>query len=657
MGIARFEQNQRVRLNGVEHVLTRMFNEESWELENARTGLRTVMETCVLHAMLARAEMVFVSSGVAPHRIAPDLSSPELEIAKIRRLYATAVLNVPNTRPRLAQVINETWLRYKQPNTPPSVTSVFTWKKRYLTAGHDVRALIDNVHRKGNRTRRYPEEVETLCEQSIQEVYLRREQNDIKATLEDAQWRVIQENKDRPEFARLPMPTRRFITRLIRQLNAADVYLARHGRDATRNKFRSVTQHRLTEGPLERAEMDHTQLDVFVVDERTAMPLGRPYLTLCIDDYSRCVLGVYLGFEPPSYASVSKCLADCFKPKVSLKEQYPEVQQDWPAYGVMRELVVDMGTEFHSNSLQLLCESLGIEIHYAARKEPWFKGKIERYLGTLNRGVAHRIPGKTFANIFERGDYDPSKHACVTLGTLKTVVMMWITDVYQRTVHRTLGSSPASTWAAAIRPEDIPLPDESVHIPAIVGGAYQRRLTHKGIVFEDLLYNSEELTQLRRKHGNELDVEIRVDTHDIGHVYVLWPSARSPFKVPALMAEYASGMSLWAHRKVKEQQREASASEADPIALLETKHRIQELVEKDLLQKKKRTRKRTKRFMDGAGRSPEYASHLPSQKTKSSEAANQLAPEVPAARSSLSQSESRHQDDELLDFTPRQRTY
>jgi len=41
-------------------------------------------------------------------------------------------------------------------------------------------------------------------------------------------------------------------------------------------------------------------------------------------------------------------------------------------------------------------------------------------------------------------------------------------------------------------------------------------LTHKGIEFEGLCYNSPELTELRRKEGANLTVEIRVNEDDIG---------------------------------------------------------------------------------------------------------------------------------------------
>ena len=123
------------------------------------------------------------------------------------------------------------------------------------------------------------------------------------------------------------------------------------------------------------------------------------------------------GFIPPSFLTVSLCLKDAFRPKTWLKQAYPDIRSDWPAHGVMRELVLDNGPEFHSDSLEQVCLFNGIEMHYAPRKTPWFKGKIERFFGTLNEGVAHGTPGTSFNNILEKGDYDPAKHAIVTFST------------------------------------------------------------------------------------------------------------------------------------------------------------------------------------------------------------------------------------------------
>lgn len=43
-------------------------------------------------------------------------------------------------------------------------------------------------------------------------------------------------------------------------------------------------------------QCDHTRVDVLVVDNAGEI-LGRPTLTLVVDTYSRCIMGIHLGFE------------------------------------------------------------------------------------------------------------------------------------------------------------------------------------------------------------------------------------------------------------------------------------------------------------------------------------------------------------------------
>ncbi|MGV4985759.1 hypothetical protein ACVB8X_06850 [Streptomyces sp. NRAIS4] len=59
---------------------------------------------------------------------------------------------------------------------------------------------------------------------------------------------------------------------------------------------------------LEQVQVDHTPVDVIVVDEQHRMPIGRPYLTVAIDVASRCVVGLVVTLEAPSATSVGLCL-------------------------------------------------------------------------------------------------------------------------------------------------------------------------------------------------------------------------------------------------------------------------------------------------------------------------------------------------------------
>ena len=46
----------------------------------------------------------------------------------------------------------------------------------------------------------------------------------------------------------------------------------------------------------ERWELDHTLLDVVVIDEGDGLPIGRPTLTVVRDKYSACIPGLALSF-------------------------------------------------------------------------------------------------------------------------------------------------------------------------------------------------------------------------------------------------------------------------------------------------------------------------------------------------------------------------
>jgi putative transposase len=598
MGTACLEQNAIVEIDRRKHRLHRKITDTCWQLEESKTGLLITKEHDELLRMVAKQQLTF--PGSIPMSKSGVNNSQISEIAKLRRTYVLAVLDVPNSRKQMEPSINDVWKRVMQPTKPPGWVSVYRWKTRFLQSKNDVRALVDNSCNKGNRTSRYSSVVTSLCQEAISAKYLRRERNTIQETFEDALLRVMKENELRPEFDRLPMPTRRLITRLIAEIPEFEKFSARYGHDAARKTFRSVKGHRLISAPLERAEIDHTRLDIFVVDDKTSMPLGRPYVTACIDCYTRCILGIYVGFTPPSYQSVAACLKDCFRPKVNLKEEYPELVNEWAAHGVMRQLVVDGGLEFYSKSLEQVCLSLGIEWCAAPRREPWFKGKIERFFGTFNRGVAHGVPGTSFSNIFEKDDYDPSRHAVVKFSTLKWIIRKWIADVYHQETHRALQTTPARMWASSIRPEDIRLPDESTQLDAILGRVYRRVLTHKGIEFEGLFYSSPELNVLRIKEGSSLEVEIRVDESDIGSIYVVWPKTNSTYRVPARNIEYANGISLWQHSIFKKWQRERDPQNQNTYGWLKAQEEIQHRIEEDLHLKRRRTRMRVARYREAS---------------------------------------------------------
>jgi hypothetical protein len=73
-------------------------------------------------------------------------------------------------------------------------------------------------------------------------------------------------------------------------------------------------------------------LDIELRSSSTGRLLGRPWLTLLIDAYSRRILALYLTFDAPSYRSCMMALRIC----VQRCARFPQA------------IVVDGGKEFHS---------------------------------------------------------------------------------------------------------------------------------------------------------------------------------------------------------------------------------------------------------------------------------------------------------------------
>lgn len=609
MANSAFKKGSVVEFDGKRMVLQRLVDDNVWQLEDLRTGRIIELGAAQLRSLYAQGQLLFVTDLRPRSQPAGALAATKVlsdacyEVAKLRRLYVLAAKGVPKTESALREVANLTWAKLKKPLMPPNWTTLYRWMERYERAGGDISALLDDRAKQGNGTPRFPPETEAFVDQAITEMYLTPERKTVQDTLDHALVLTMRENKLRPEGLQLGLPTRRLVRRRIEDIPAFDRCVARYGRTVAAHKFRSVLGHRTTQAPLERAEIDHTPLDVMVIDDRAGFPLGRPWLTACIDDYSRCILGLHISFEPPSYHTVAQCLKHAFLPKDGLREAYPNVQNEWAAHGVVRELVVDNGVEFHSESLETACFTLGMEIHYSARKTPWFKGKIERFMRTINGAIAHGVPGTTFSNIFEKGDYDPSKQAVIRYGTLKEIAYTWVADVYHQQTHRTLGAAPAAVWSQTIRHEDILLPDDPTVFDLIVGYAETRRLTHKGVELYGLLYNSQDLTDVRHRLGDVLDVQVRVNRADLGSIFVIPPDNMKPLKVPALRHEYARGLTHWQHNIIK---RYAARNElsASPTGWLEAKERINELVQGEFMYKKQRTRSKLARFQgEGAAAS------------------------------------------------------
>lgn len=212
--------------------------------------------------------------------------------------------------------------------------------------------------------------------------------------------------------------------------------------------------------PLDIVQIDHTKVDVTVVDPVTRLPIGRPTLTLGIDVSTRMAMGFYLSLEAPSLTAVALCLAHAVIDKTAWLASRG-IAGDWPAHGIPRTIHVDNGAEFHARAFERACGDHRIDVTCGPPGTPRFGGHIERLIGTM-MGAVHLIPGSHFSNIRERGEFDPEAEAVMTLRELETYLAHEIVGSYHARIHKTLALPPVHK-RARIRDGGVsPIPIQTV---------------------------------------------------------------------------------------------------------------------------------------------------------------------------------------------------
>ena len=425
--------------------------------------------------------------------------------------------------------------------------------------------------------------VARVVEQAINTVYLTRQRLSVRAVHDRVKEMIGDENKYRDVSDRLPVPHVSAVHKVIRKLDPYMVACARMGKQYADEKFRVNQQGPRPTRALERVECDHTRLDLMVVDPRTRLPLGRPWLTTIIDVYTKMILGFYLAFHHPGAVSVIQCLRHAIRPKSYLAGEFPSVENDWPAHGVPECLVVDNGREFHGEHLADACLQLDVCVQYSPPRRPWYRPSIERWFGTQNRKLLHELPGTTFSNIFEKDDYDPKKHAVISLDALNELIHIWIVDIYHQEIHGGIEDIPQRRWKESVAEWPPNLPRRATDLDVLVGFVEQRVISSSGIEMFSLRYNCAGLAAVRRALAGKEKATVKYDPNDISVIYVWDKIGRSFLPVPALDQDYAKGLTLWQHEAIRRYARKFIGEQVDAEALCRARRRIEEIVRRERL--------------------------------------------------------------------------
>ncbi len=380
--------------------------------------------------------------------------------------------------------------------------------------------------------------------------------------------------------------------------------LKRRGRlEQAKNRFLPVPGSTPNmEYPLSRVEIDHTRVDVILVDDVHRRPLDRPWVTVAIDCYSRMVVGYYLSFDAPSRTSIAMCLAQAMLPKDEWLLAHG-VEAKWPVWGRPKLLVSDNGADFRSKDFARACENHNIDLQYRPVRVPRYGSHIERLQGTLLREI-HDLPGTTFSNVAEREDYDSDGRAVMTLGEFERAFLKLVCNEYHRRVHSSLGMPPLrklefGVFGTADSPGTgmPPRPEDRTAVLLSFLPSFERTIQHDGVTLDSLRYYDDCL----RAWIGEADPEtgksrthlFRRDPRDVSSLWFWDPEIKRYFKVP-LADLTAPAFSHWEHVRAKAAVKQLGYDPSDEKAVFRSIAERREEV-KESAAKTKRARKEHQR--------------------------------------------------------------
>ena len=415
---------------------------------------------------------------------------------------------------------------------------------------------------------RLPEPVERIIRELLQKRFLTKQKRSLAAFHRE----VAQACKTQ----KLPVPARNTVAQRIAGLHPAKIARSRGGQDAARPLQGAGGIPPEVTMPLEQVQIDHTVIDLIVVDERDRQPIGRPYLTLAIDVFTRCVLGMVVTLEAPSAVSVGLCLAHAACDKRPWLEGL-NVEMDWPMSGKPRLLYLDYAAEFKSESLRRGCEQHGIRLDYRPPGQPHYGGIVERIIGTAMQMIHDELPGTTFSNPGQRGEYDSEKMATLTLRELERWLALAV-GTYHGSVHNGLLQPPAARWAEAV---------ERVGVPAVVTRptaflvdflpVIRRTLTRTGFVIDHIHYYADALKPWIARRERLPAFLIRRDPRDISRIWVLEPEGQHYLEIHYRTLSHPA-VTLWEQRQALAKLRQLGREQVDESALFRMIGQMREIV-------------------------------------------------------------------------------
>jgi putative transposase len=475
-----------------------------------------------------------------------------------------------------------------------SSSTIYNWLRAYESEGKVTALLPRERCDKGQK--KLSENLELIIEDTIKSEYLTSQRKSVNKVYQEIKWRCKAAGAKPPH----PNTVRNRIIALGGKLSTCKRFGLKEA-DAQYNPLQGNFPG--ADWPLAVVQIDHTKLDIFLVDDIDRKPVERPWVTVAFDVFSRMVTGFYVSFDPPGAASTGLCLAHSILPKEAWLERH-KIEGDWKCYGIPTKVHLDNAREFHGKMLERACQKWSIDIDWRPVARPNFGGHIERWLGTLANEI-HALPGTTFSTPTQRKGYDSEGKAVLSLSEFETWLGTYIVNVYHKSIHSSLGITPEEKFRIGIFGDDthpgIGLPARAIDAAELsldLMPFYERTIQPYGVVIEDIHYYHDVLRRWINSRDPKFTKQkrkftFRMDPRDISRIWFYDPELLSYYRIPYRDISLPP-ISIWELKKIRRKLENEGRQNIDENAIFKA-YAIMRKLEEDAKIKTKSIRKARQR--------------------------------------------------------------
>lgn len=427
-----------------------------------------------------------------------------------------------------------------------SRSTVYRWLNK-LNNNKSVSSLLRNK-RSDIGSSRLSEEIEIIIKTKIESFYLTKERPNMTELWEQIAIKCHENN--------YPVPSQSTIKRRLNSIQDSIIIAKRHSHKLARENYEPIKGNFPDANiPLSVYQIDHTPIDIILVDDELRQPIGRAYLTIVIDTCTRMLAGFYVSFEAPSALSAGLAISHAILPKEQWLANF-NIDTEWPIYGIPGKIYADNAKEFRGTMLERACQEYGIILENRPKGLPNYGGHVERSFRTFMTRT-HSLPGTTFSNVQEKGEYNSESKSSMTLNEFEHWFGIFITKVYHQKKHKGIGNiPPIKLYESFILGDDqkrgigLPAPIQNTRKLRFDFMPYTlRTIQEYGVVIDNIHYYADVLRpwiHARDPENSKLKRKFifTKDPRDISVVYFYDPDTKTYYDIPYRNLTYPP-MSQW----------------------------------------------------------------------------------------------------------------